>query len=163
MVHGLLPLTPVSNSPTDSDSTTGRSSPPGLIETVKFPSSRNFRIRNKNYLPFSGENTGSLKPSYLNFNLWFRRNAYDVGVQVANSGEGFSNRTLKGVYQYNLSKDFWFKASLDNKFNHDAYTYLNWNGVQLGFSVGLNVKNNEGFDGYLDYPFNWGLSLKFSA
>lgn len=104
-----------------------------------------------------------MKPDYVNLNLFYSKGAHDFALQVANKHLKPKKTTLKLFYQSNISKQFWYKTGIDTHGNQENYVCFDWNGVKFGFSNQLSLKNSDDFTGYLDYPFNWGVSIGLQA
>lgn len=61
-----------------------------------------------------------------------------------------------------LSDELTSKVALDNDNNYEAFmNYKICPKSQVGISLHMKTNQTEGFKGYLDYPFNFGLNFKF--
>jgi len=111
----------------------------------------------------TGNGMGGYTPSYLECNAFLKRGNTDYGVKVAGEVEDISKAVVSGYCKQAISKTFWYKLSMDSKGRTNNYTYFNWGGAQIGLTTGTSVASGKDYAGYLDYPFNWGLSFKFNA
>lgn len=131
---------------------------PGLTAIANFPLKRK---KKKLKFPSGSETSGFVAPGYVNLNLWFSKDRYTFGAQVQNNTNNWSDRVFRAAIGAKISPEFFVKAAMDNQNSQEFFLkYKMCPSATLGLALQMQNQPAEGFKGYLDYPFNFGLTLK---
>lgn len=107
---------------------------------------------------------GFRRPTFLNLNCFYSKSISKFGLKLVNDVKNWDEWKIHFIAGFNFSEDFLTKFAFDSDNNFNFYGEFRWfKGTQLGLCFHTNKKNqvNETFKGYLNYPFNFGLELKY--
>jgi len=110
--------------------------------------------------------SGFSKPDFTTFNVAKAHGNMTFGGQVFLPDGDIRKKVLRCDVKTTFGKDLWFKTSVDTERNSRFAGF--WKmcpGATVGASFWTRAakEGSEAFQGYLNYPFNFGLNFKFDA